>query len=178
MKRMISETLLAKIQYAFETRQLDDIIDNIGVSPNGVITFSYGIHLQGIDEIFISDWESPLFPSTAEQGGKVVKVKENGQGFEYGDGGTKLYKHSLYIYNEETLVGVLYLVSKFKDEKSFSDLIDELNLFGGYFTSENNDDGRVVFSSDDHIVYYDSGLQSNTSVSFDEVDYIESPTRL
>lgn len=85
MKRMIDEKLIELTKAL-----LNEIKTGTFVAPK--------VHLQDIEDLILSDYGS-LFPDLTNNGGKVVKVKEDEEGFEYGEvsGGTQLYKHHISL---------------------------------------------------------------------------------
>ena len=175
LQELLKQVSISSGVVGFDKVHIDD---ELTISDNGKWDDS-GIHITNLTKIK-DNAETPqqLFPLSVANAGKVLAVGEDGDGLIAVEKQNQLYEHVICISNNETVVGLLTLVSTLKDETTINNLLESFILFGGYFASESNDDGRVVFLSQDLIVYYDSGMQSITSVSFDEYEYAETPTRL
>lgn len=69
--------------------------------------YSDSIALQTISDLINDDEGEPFFPSLLNQAGKFVKVNDDETGFEYGSGGTQLYKHYISVDGEYIIIVTL-----------------------------------------------------------------------
>ena len=155
MKRMLSQKLIDALHQLVVgggdewVNEMKELIGYDETSHQVVIEEFYANHLY-IDDItkFINDdAETSFFPSLTDQAGKVVKVNSGEDGFEYGEAGTKLYKHTFSISDGEDTYTCIITSTRSTSYTNVNQLTDIVSVLP-------NDEYFFILNVDTLGIYY------------------------